>query len=94
MKRVVIAMAMIGMLGAGPAQAQDAALKAGGCIGCHDLEKKKMGPAFKDVAAKYKDSKDAAGTLAAKLKEGKGHPKINKSDDEIKSALGAALSAK
>ena len=29
-------------------------LKEHGCLACHDMEKKKVGPAYKDVAAKYK----------------------------------------
>lgn len=91
MKRVLIAAAAIGMFGAGIAQAQDAALKAGNCLGCHDMEKKKMGPAFKDVAAK---NQGKSAELVAKLKEGKGHPKIAKSDAEIKAAVDTALAAK
>jgi len=72
-------------------QAQDATKK---CMGCHDMEKKKVGPSFKDSAAKYKGNKDAAGVVVAKMKEGKGHPKVAGSDDELKAAVGAALSAK
>jgi cytochrome c len=29
-------------------------LKEHGCLACHDMDKKKVGPAYKDVAAKYK----------------------------------------
>ena len=72
-------------------QAQDATKK---CMGCHDMDKKKVGPAFKDAAAKHKGNKDAAGAILAKMKEGKGHPKIAGSDDDLKSAVGAALAAK
>lgn len=94
MRLTLIAFAAAGLLAGGvAAQAQDA-LKAGGCLGCHDMDKKKVGPAYKDVAAKYKGNKDAPAMLAAKLKEGKGHPKIAKSDAEIKAAVAAALAAK
>jgi cytochrome c len=72
-------------------QAQDATKK---CMGCHDMEKKKVGPSFKDVAAKYKGNKDAQAMLVAKIKDGKGHAKIAGSDDDLKAAVGAALSAK
>lgn len=94
--RFLLMAAVAGLLaGAVAAQAQDAALKAGGCMGCHDMDKKKVGPAYKDVAAKYKGKSEAPAMLAAKIKEGKGgHPKINKSDDEIKAAVAAALAAK
>ena len=70
-------------------------LKAKGCLGCHDIDKKKVGPAYKDVAAKYKDDKDAESKLTAKLKEGKGHPiKANASDAELKTILDYVLSLK
>jgi cytochrome c551/c552 len=50
-----------------------------------------MGPSFKDIAAKHKGDEAA---LVAKLKDGKGHPKINASDAELKSAIGYVLSQK
>jgi cytochrome c len=40
------------------------------CLNCHAVEKKLIGPAFKDVAAKYKDRNDAAAYLAEKLTKG------------------------
>jgi cytochrome c len=93
--KLLMAVAAAGLLAGGvTAQAQDAALKAGGCMGCHDLDKKKVGPAFKDVAAKYKGKKDAAAGIVAKMKEGKGHPKQTKSDAELKAAVDAALATK
>ena len=32
-------------------------LKEHGCMNCHELEKKKVGPSFKDISAKYKGKK-------------------------------------
>lgn len=93
MRKVLLAMAAAGMLAGGLVQAQDV-LKAKGCLGCHEMDKKKVGPAFKDVAAKYKGNKDAEAMLVSKIREGKGHAKIAGSDDELKSAVGAALAAK
>ena len=93
MRTILIAVAAAGLLAGGIVQAQDV-LKAKGCLGCHEMDKKKVGPAFKDVAAKYKGNKDAAGMLVAKIKDGKGHAKIAGSDDDLKAAVGAALSAK
>lgn len=91
---LLVIVAAAGLLAGGvAAQAQDA-LKAGGCLGCHDMDKKKVGPAYKEVAAKYKGKKDAEGMLVSKIKEGKGHPKIAKSDNEIKAAVKQALAAK
>lgn len=91
MKTILVAVAVAGALMGGVVQAQDATKK---CVGCHDMEKKKVGPAFKDAAAKNKGNKDAAGVIVAKMKEGKGHPKVAGSDDELKAAVDAALSAK
>ncbi len=68
--------------------------KAKGCLGCHSVAEKKVGPAYKDVAAKYKGNKDAEATLTAKLKDGKGHMKIAATDAELKTLVQWALSAK
>lgn len=40
------------------------------CMGCHGLAEKKVGPSFKDVAARYAGQKDAAAKLADKLRKG------------------------
>ena len=40
-----------------------------GCMACHSVDKKIVGPAFKDVAAKYKGQK-VEGTLVAKVTKG------------------------
>jgi len=79
---------------AGAALAQSGAdvVKSKGCLNCHAVAEKKMGPSFKDVSAKYKGDKGAEASLTAKLKEGKGHPKVSASDTELKAAVGYALS--
>lgn len=85
-----------GLLFSGFASAQSGAdlAKSKNCMGCHDLDKKKTGPGFKDVAAKNKGSKDAEATLIAKLRDGKGHIKIAASDDELKTLVQYVLSQK
>ena len=93
MKAMLLVMAAAGTLMAGAVQAQDV-LKAKGCLGCHEMDKKKVGPAYKDVAAKYKGNKDAESVLVAKLKDGKGHPKVAGTDDELKACIQAVLAAK
>ena len=93
MKTMLSVVAAAVALATGVVQAQDV-LKAKGCFGCHELDKKKVGPGFKEVAAKYKSDKSAAGNLVAKLKEGKGHAKIAASDDELKAAVQQVLSTK
>jgi len=54
-----------------PAAAADEALaKKYNCTACHALDKKMVGPAYKDVAAKYKGQADAPAKLAEKVKKG------------------------
>ena len=40
------------------------------CMACHALDKKLVGPAYKDVAAKYAGQKDAVAKLAEKIQKG------------------------
>ena len=73
MKAVYIAMmAAAGIVMTGQAQADAGAdlAKAKNCMSCHAIDKKLVGPAYKDVAAKYKADKGAVATLAAKIKAG------------------------
>jgi cytochrome c len=73
MKAVYVAIvAAAGVLIGGQAQAQDAAAlaKAKNCMACHAIDKKLVGPAYKDVAAKYKGDAKAPAVLAAKIKAG------------------------
>lgn len=73
MKAVYIAMmAVAGFAMSGQAMADEALAKAKGCLACHDAAAQKIGPAYKEVAAKYKGNKDAAATLAKSIKGGTG----------------------
>lgn len=96
MKGILLVLTAAGVFTAGAVQAQTGAdvLKAKGCLGCHEMDKKKVGPAYKDVAAKYKGNKDAEGMLVGKLKEGKGHPKVAATDAELKAAVQHVLATK
>ena len=40
------------------------------CMACHSVDKKLVGPAYKDIAAKYAGQKDAVDKLAAKVTKG------------------------
>jgi len=44
--------------------------KKSGCLACHSVDKKVVGPAWKDVAAKYKGNASAKADLVAKVKKG------------------------
>ncbi len=87
MKTIMLTAVAVMTLGsAGVAQAQAKAedlLKANNCTGCHAVAEKKMGPSYKDIAAKYKGKADAEKTLVAKLKEAKGHPAVKASDADL-----------
>ena len=81
-----------GAQGALDSAAAEAMMKKDGCAGCHEIDKKVIGPAFKDVAAKYKGDKDAAVKLREKVKKGGTHvwgeaampPNVLASDADIK----------
>ena len=95
MKKGLIVMAAAGLLGADIAYAQSGAEVAKAkCMACHEQDKKKVGPAMNDIAAKHKGAKDAPAKLVAMLKEGKGHMKVSASDDELKAAVQHFLSQK
>jgi cytochrome c len=66
-------MPMLALSLAMPARAvedKSALASSKGCVACHDVNTKKVGPAFKDVAAKYAGQKDAASKLTAKVLNG------------------------
>jgi cytochrome c551/c552 len=91
MKRMLIALAAAGFLaGALPASADEAAFKAAGCAKCHDAEKKKKGPALKDIKAKYKGDVAKAMTVV----KGKDHPEVDAKDDDLKKLVGYAVGGK
>ncbi len=53
------------------AQADDKELaEKSGCLGCHSIDEKVVGPSYIDVAAKYKGQKDAASILFQKVRNG------------------------
>lgn len=53
-----------------PAFADQALATSKNCMACHAVDKKLVGPAFKDIATKYKGDKSAADKLAAKVIKG------------------------
>ncbi|HTN48018.1 MAG TPA: c-type cytochrome [Burkholderiaceae bacterium] len=83
MKILIVAlMATAGITFAGAASAQ-ADLAQKNCGSCHALDTKKMGPAFKDIAAKYKGNASAEADLVAKVTGGKGHPAVKASKEDV-----------
>jgi cytochrome c len=93
MKFLAVAIvASIAMTGAAVANAQQELAQKSGCLNCHAVDTKKVGPAYKDVAAKYKGKADAEATLTDKLTSGKGHPPVKASPDDVKSLVKWILS--
>jgi len=99
---ITIALGATAVLSAAPAFADQALATAKNCMACHAIDKKVVGPAYKDVAAKYKGDKTAADKLATKVVKGGGgvwgaipmpaNPQV--SDAEAKKLVAWVLSQK
>ncbi len=63
-------MLLAGQAGAVDAKAAEALAQKSGCLACHSIANKVVGPAYKDVAAKYKGNKEAEAKLIEKVKKG------------------------
>lgn len=71
MKKISIAMmAAATLLASANVSADEALAKSKNCFTCHAVDKKVVGPAYKDVAAKYKGDAKAVDMLATKIKNG------------------------
>ena len=84
---VVLTSMAIAAAGAANGQDQMALAKSSGCLNCHAVDTKKMGPSFKDVAAKYKGKADAEAKLVAEISGAKGHPAVKASPDDVKTLV-------
>jgi cytochrome c len=69
MKLVIVAAAAAAAVLAAPAQADEALAKKHNCLACHAIDKKLVGPSYKDIAKKYK-GQNVAAKLADKVKKG------------------------
>ena len=104
MKIAAIVLAVVGLAATGAANAQSGQdlLQKSGCTACHQNDKKVVGPAYSEVAAKYKGDAGAAAKLAGKVKSGGSgvwgpvpmppHPQV--SDADIKTMITYILSLK
>ena len=70
MKRLVLVLAAAAIPVSLPAQAQEELAKKHACLACHAVDKKLVGPAYKDVAAKYRGDASAEAKLVEKVKKG------------------------
>lgn len=103
MKTLLALTAAAGLFAAtAPAFASAELAKAKNCMACHATDKKLVGPAYKDVAAKYAGQKDAVDKLAQKIiKGGSGvwgpvpmPPNANVSEAEAKTLAAWVLTVK
>ena len=71
MKRITLALILAaGAVFALPAQASEELAKKHLCLTCHAVDKKLVGPSYKEIAAKYKNDKTAEAKLADTVKKG------------------------
>ncbi|OGA50956.1 MAG: cytochrome C [Betaproteobacteria bacterium RIFCSPLOWO2_12_FULL_62_13] len=83
-------------------QPAEALAKKNGCLACHTVDKKVLGPSYKDIAAKYRNNKGAGAELIKKVKAGgKGvwgdvpmPPNAHVKDEDIKTMVQWILSIK
>ena len=83
-------------------KAAEELMKKDGCAACHAIDKKVVGPAYQDVAAKYKGDASAAAKLVDKVKKGGSGvwgpipmpPNAQVSDADIKSLVDWILTLK
>lgn len=102
MNRTAIVSTLALAVAALPALANEELAKKSGCLACHAVDKRVVGPSYKEVAAKYKSDKDAAAKLFKKVKEGGTGvwgqvpmpPNATVKDDDIKVLVKWVLSQK
>jgi cytochrome c len=71
MQAIVTPLILVLLAGAAlTAQASEALADKNACLNCHGVSKKIVGPAFSDIADKYKDRKDAEAYMTEKITKG------------------------
>lgn len=71
MKKTAVLLSFVALAGTGlNAAASTDLAKAKNCMACHAVDKKLIGPSYKEVAAKYASDKDAVTKLAVKIRAG------------------------
>lgn len=91
-----------GFVLAAPARADEALAKKHNCLACHMVDKKSVGPAYRDIAKKYAGQADAPAKLAEKVKKGSSGvwgqvpmpPNAAVPDEDVKKLVAWVLSQK
>jgi cytochrome c len=68
--KLISVLAVSALMVSAPAFASKEIASKNACMGCHAVDKKVVGPSYKDIAAKYKGQADAVDKLAKKVKAG------------------------
>lgn len=101
---LLLSLTAAALLTASPSHATDgeAIVKKARCVACHAVDQKRVGPAYKDVATKYKGDAKAPTALFEKVRHGGSgnwgevpmipHPADKISDDDLKAAIHWILS--
>ena len=84
---IVMGLLAAGLVVGGAANASSELAKKSGCLTCHAVGEKKVGPAFKDVATGNKGKAGAEAALVAKITGGKDHPAVKASADDVKALV-------
>ena len=103
MKGSLLACALVaGLTFAAGVQANEKLAQSSGCMTCHSVDKKVIGPTYKEVASKYRADKTAEAKLVQKVKAGgKGvwgdmpmPPNAHIKDEDIKAIVSWILTLK
>ncbi len=70
LKNLTVIAAMLAAVSANAGEAGEALAQKSGCLACHGVDKKVLGPSYKEVSAKYKGDKTAEAKLVQKVKAG------------------------
>ena len=91
-----------GLALAGAADANEKLAQSSGCMTCHGVDKKVIGPSFKEIATKYRNDKGAEAGLVARVKKGSSGvwgstpmpPNAHLKDEDVKTLVQWILAAK
>lgn len=92
----------LGVFAAGNATASEKLAQSSGCMTCHAVDRKSIGPGYKEIAAKYRSDKGAAANLVKKVKAGGSGvwgstpmpPNAHVKEDDIKAMVAWILTLK
>lgn len=95
MKFVYAMLIALGVLVSGNAVASEKLAQSSGCMTCHAVDRKVIGPGYKEIAAKYRSDKGAEANLVKKVKAGGSGvwgptpmpPNAHVKDDDIKAIV-------